>query len=152
MSTDPFSTEPQSTTQFAAEPSTQTTIGPQFYGQAPATQPTSWNQPQFRAPSVNLVPTPTVSPMTQPYPHAVEHPQNIPGLVCGIVGLCGAFPVGIVALVMGLRATHDIQRYPTRYTGRGMALANIILGAIGTAATVMIALFLMFVFVDLMIY
>ena len=66
--------------------------------------------------------------------------------------MCGVFPVGIAALVMGLRANRDIKRHPDRYTGQGMALANIILGAIGTGLTVMAALFAMLVFIDIMMW
>lgn len=55
----------------------------------------------------------------------------IAALVCGILGL-GCLPVGIVGLVLGIIATIRATKEPTRYGGRGMAIAGICTGALGS--------------------
>jgi hypothetical protein len=58
----------------------------------------------------------------------------IGGLICSILGLLCCGPVfstlGLVLSVIGLA---QIKDHPARYTGRGMALAGIILAVIGYA-------------------
>ena len=57
-----------------------------------------------------------------------------------IVGLSGVLlswcfgPVpGIVALVLGLVALSQIKKSPEKYTGKGMAMAGIVIGAVNVA-------------------
>jgi len=54
-------------------------------------------------------------------------------LVCGILSIlcCGLF-TGIPAIITGYMAKNNVDSNPNQYTGRGMALAGIITGAIGT--------------------
>ena len=71
------------------------------------------------------------------------HPCAILSLVCGIVGLfaatatricCCALPMLMLcvgAIVVGIVALGQIKAQPTRYSGRGMAIAGIVLGTIG---------------------
>ena len=51
-------------------------------------------------------------------------------MVCGIVGLLFG-PVAIVALVLGLSARAQIDRSGGQQTGRGNAIAGIVMGGIG---------------------
>jgi Domain of unknown function (DUF4190) len=54
-------------------------------------------------------------------------------LVCGIIVLF--FPFSIVALVFGYLSLYDIRRSAGRLTGRGVAIAGIVLGYVGVALT-----------------
>ena len=67
----------------------------------------------------------------------------IVSLVCGILSLtcCGAV-AGIPALITGYMAKNNVDADPLNYTGRGMALAGMIMGGISLALT---ALWLIFV-------
>jgi len=54
----------------------------------------------------------------------------IAAMVCGIVGMLGCAPVGIVGLILGIVALVRESREPNRYRGRGMAIAGICTGSI----------------------
>jgi hypothetical protein len=54
----------------------------------------------------------------------------IVSLVCGILGFCCGI-LGIVGVVTGFMAKNNVDANPAEYGGRGMAIAGIILGAIG---------------------
>jgi hypothetical protein len=54
----------------------------------------------------------------------------IVSLVCGILGFCCGI-LGIVGVVTGFMAKNNADANPAEYGGRGMAIAGIILGAIG---------------------
>lgn len=122
--------------------------GYEFYGQritTPVPAPV-WNQPAVvptpatRIPLANRCAT---APMNHPWPHnlPVDHPNNITGLICGIIGVAGFPPVGIIALMLGIKANNDIHRNPMKYRGYGTATANIILGSFSTVLTLLAALF-----------
>ena len=64
---------------------------------------------------------------------AVNHPRAVPALVCGLVGMFCCPVVSVVSIVLGVSARRDITAEPSRWTGGGMALAGIILGAISAA-------------------
>jgi prepilin-type processing-associated H-X9-DG protein len=74
-------------------------------------------------------------------PAAVTHPSgmDMPGtqsvgvgaLVCGIIGLLMCLPLSIVAIILGVRGMNACSRQPTRYTGRGTAIAGLVLGLVG---------------------
>lgn len=73
-----------------------------------------------------------------------KHPQSMTALVLGIVGVAGGFMLcGLpfllspVALVMGLKASREIRRYPGRWSGEGEAKAGFVLGIIGTVLMVL---------------
>jgi len=52
-------------------------------------------------------------------------------LVCGIISfLTGCFPLGIVSIILGIRAMNRCTRQPNRYEGRGMAIAGLVLGCV----------------------
>lgn len=54
----------------------------------------------------------------------------IVSLVCGILGFCCGI-LGIVGVVTGFMAKNNADANPAEYGGRGMAIAGIILGAVG---------------------
>ncbi len=50
-------------------------------------------------------------------------------LVCGLVSVVtGCFPLGIVGSILGVRSLNQCKRQPSRYKGRGMAIAGVCLG------------------------
>lgn len=107
----------------AATPSAEATPG------APAAAPA---QPPAATPN------PYANIATDPYAGsysygATHNPWAVAALICGIVGLlpiCGAIGA-VAALVCGIVGLSTIKANPQRYTGRGMAIAGIALGAVG---------------------
>jgi hypothetical protein len=84
--------------------------------------------PQQAAPEL---PPPAPVPRAAP-PYFENAPGAIPALVVGLSGflLLACAPVfGTLAIVMGMRALKRIERHE-RYTGAGMAIAGLILGAV----------------------
>lgn len=74
-------------------------------------------------------------PQPQGYPPPAQTPGTaIAALVLGILGItmCGCFPLGIVAWVMGKKAELQIRESQGRLTGEGLAKAGWITGIIGT--------------------
>lgn len=66
-----------------------------------------------------------------PGPVVVNDSLAVPSLVLGIVGMVCMTIVSPVALVMGIVSLRRIKR--TGALGRGMAIAGVVLGAVGTA-------------------
>ena len=92
--------------------------------------------------------TPPLYPPTDPqqlgYATLIGPPSSgmaIAALVCGILGL-GCLPAGIVGLVLGIIATIRATKEPTRYGGKGMAIAGICTGALGSMIIVPVVLIL----------
>ena len=72
-------------------------------------------------------------PQQQPYGIVAVGPEThsnaIISLILGIVGITScSILTGIPALILGYKARGEIDAAPTRYTGRGMAVAGIITG------------------------
>jgi hypothetical protein len=53
-------------------------------------------------------------------------------LICGLLSFCIPFLAGLVAMILGLLALSDIRRSGDRMGGKGLAIAGLILGCIGT--------------------
>ena len=59
------------------------------------------------------------------------------GLVCGIVSVFGCFccclniPMGALGLILSLTALSQINDFPEAYEGRGVAIAGIVVSAVG---------------------
>jgi hypothetical protein len=69
----------------------------------------------------------------QPPPVSAQGQNNtmaIVALVCGILGFCCGF-IGIAGVIVGFIAKGKADSDPANYGGRGMAIAGIILGAVG---------------------
>ena len=80
--------------------------------------------------------------MTVEQPYAARPPETngyaIASLVLGIAGLMGLFLVGpILALVFGYSARRTIDESGGAQSGRGFAVAGIVLGWVGVAVTVL---------------
>ena len=64
-------------------------------------------------------------------------PQNsnkaLASLICGVLFLCA--PASIAAVILGHLALIDIKRSGERMSGRGMAIAGLVMGYIGIALT-----------------
>ncbi|MEV3935868.1 DUF4190 domain-containing protein [Glycomyces sp. NPDC049804] len=101
------------------------------------TTPDPYSQSQ-QPPPPPQVPPPYVPYPPQPYgypPYVPPRPTNgmaVAAMVVGIVGVCGF--LGILALIFGNVAKRQIRE--TGDQGDGMATAGIVLGWIGTAATI----------------
>lgn len=59
------------------------------------------------------------------------HPRSVWALVVGLIGLPLPF-FGPVALYLGLTSTREMGAQPGRWSGRGLAVAGLVLGVVGT--------------------
>lgn len=84
-----------------------------------------------------MVPAPASMPAAMPaaWPDAAATRRSsglaVGALVCGILGLIGCFPVGVVGLVLGIVALVRIGNQPARHGGKGMAIGGICTAAVG---------------------
>jgi hypothetical protein len=82
-------------------------------------------------------PPPAPGPVGQPYsPQGATSGLAIASLVCGIAGFFCVIPA-VVAVVLGYRARTQIDESAGQQSGRGMAMAGIILGWIVIGLTVL---------------
>jgi hypothetical protein len=86
------------------------------------------------------VPPPPPAPPPGPAAYGPARNDNgaIASLVCGIVGIACIPLVGIVALVLGLRARNRIDSSMGELGGRGMATAGIVLGVLAIVEIVIV--------------
>ncbi|MEJ7701115.1 MAG: DUF4190 domain-containing protein [Pyrinomonadaceae bacterium] len=70
----------------------------------------------------------------------------IVSLVTGILSIvcCGAI-AGIPAIITGYMAKNNVDSNPNQYTGRGMALAGMIMGGIGSVFTILYIIYILVV-------
>jgi hypothetical protein len=119
---------------------------PPGYGPPPAYGQPDPNQPGFAwpAPGAQAWQAPPVPPQGWGYPPAAPKNEGLAvgalvcgiiGALCGLAGVCGVViaPVGIG---LGISARRRIARSNGALKGEGMALAGIILGAIGTVVSI----------------
>ena len=119
------------------------------YGQYPPTGE-QYPPPGGQYPAAELVAAALRSPgrirRAMPNPVGVRHPKTegmaIGALVCGILGtLCGVIGcfgllIGPVGIVLGVVARRRIRESGGLTKGEGLALAGLVLGIIGTVASV----------------
>lgn len=76
----------------------------------------------------------TPPPLPHPQPVGETPGKAIAALVTGILGItmCGCFPLGIVAWVLGKQSEREIAQSQGRLGGAGVAKAGWITGMIGT--------------------
>jgi hypothetical protein len=95
--------------------------------------------PEFAGHFAPLIP-PAIGPLRQGTSTAGQLPKTnsfaTAGLIFGILSLtclccCGGFPFNILGLVFSIIALSQISERPELYTGRGLAIAGLILSAIG---------------------
>ena len=93
----------------------------------PQPGPPQWGEPQWG----------------QPQPQQESNGKAVTAMVLGICGLL-VCPVilSIVALILGYQAKGEIDRSGGRQSGRGMAVAGIVLGWIGVALGVLGIIFI----------
>lgn len=94
-----------------------------------------WNPPPAPATGMQDQPFGQDSPF-QPPPAGIEGENKtlaIIALVCGILSIpCCGFLTGIPALIVGFIAKNKAESEPQEFGGRGLALAGMITGGIGT--------------------
>ena len=78
-------------------------------------------------------PGPQDATAVAPYPPASDHPQAVLAFVLGIMSVAGLMVLGPVAWVVGRNVVRDIDAEPGVYRNRGVALAGMIMGIVGTA-------------------
>ena len=71
-----------------------------------------------------------------PEPEGPVHPTAVAALVLSVVWLLGAG--SILALIFGYRSRREIDEEPWEHTGRGIALAAIVIGWIGVVGAVLV--------------
>lgn len=81
---------------------------------------------------------------------------SVAALVVGIAGLCLLLllgplvvPVGIVAVILGVMGMRECDQKPD-VTGRGMAIAGLVTGIIATVAGLVIVVFFLWIFQEIM--
>jgi len=88
---------------------------------------------------VNIPPPPPSPPPGPPAYGPVRNDNGaVASLVCGIVGIACIPLVGIVALVLGLKARNRIDASEGELGGRGMATAGIVLGILAIVEIVIV--------------
>jgi len=78
------------------------------------------------------------TPAPQPTPYTTAAPAEQKTNVLAIVSLVSAFFISIVAVITGHIALKQIAQ--TGENGRGLALAGLIIGYVGLAATVIVVI------------
>lgn len=74
-----------------------------------------------------------------------QHPQALPALVTGLLGLTLLPPAGVVGLILGLKVRREIATEPGRYSGAGLATAGLVTGLLATVLTLgYVILFVLF--------
>jgi hypothetical protein len=112
------------------------------------------DQPPYEPPPqqpYSQQPPPPPQPGQYAYPVGPPRPNSsnaVTALILGILGLvmCGPF-TAIPALILGRKATREIDASQGQLEGRGMAQAGFILGIVGTAVGVVALLIVVVVFV-----
>lgn len=105
------------------------------WGQQPNSQPPAvWQNQQ------NIQQQPT------PYPMRIgSQDQTLPiislvlGILAVVVGCCyGGIPLGAIAVGLGVMALNNEKRDPSRYGGKGLAIAGVVTGIVGFCMSVII--------------
>lgn len=128
-----------------AQPSTPIAAEPNGYVAESAYQPTPYRPATVASPLQN--------PVTYDYGYATnsaapDHPNAVPALVLGLVGLVFFPPLGIVAWVLGAKGRREVEANPGRWARGGTLTAGWVLGIIGSIFTMLgvVALVLLFGF------
>ncbi len=112
---------------------------------ARVTDPISWQQPPPAAPPAQWQPRPVAAQQFGGYAVASRPDQTLAtvAMILGIVSLAvsccyGGIWLGIPALIVGFLALRNINNDSTKYGGRGLALAGLIMGGISFLITLLI--------------
>jgi hypothetical protein len=104
-----------------------------------------WIAPDERPPMNPGVWQPPAPPLAYPRRNSASQALALASMLTGIAGilLAGCFgPVpGVIALVLGLIALSQIKKSPEKYTGKGMAITGVVIGALTIAFYVLLVIF-----------
>lgn len=111
-----------------------------------SSEPSGWQDQEAVSPwqkQANLQNQPFALPMAMR-----SQDQTLPtvSLILGILSFMlfccyGGFPLGIAALITGYLGMNNANNDPTKYGGRGMAIAGLILGAISIFSSIIFIIF-----------
>ncbi|MFH1417540.1 MAG: DUF4190 domain-containing protein [Planctomycetota bacterium] len=93
-----------------------------------------------------VVAVPGATPPTSPeaarlqtfQPQPSSQGMAIGALVCGVLGVIGCPPIGIVGIILGIIALNRASAHPARYGGRGLAIAGICVGGASIFTTALL--------------
>jgi len=102
-------------------------------------QQPEYQQPQYQHP---YAPAPDRRITFQPPGPTVEHPQATLAFVLGLLSVLGLLILGPFGWVVGRRVIRQIDQDPRQFSNRGLAMAGMVLGIIGTVLMLLlVALF-----------
>ena len=111
------------------------------------TNQTNWGQQNYQPPSVFQN---QQSIQNQPvnYPMRINSQEQVLpiislvlGILAVVIGCCyGGIPLGAGAIITGVIALNQEKEDPTKYGGRGLAIAGIITGAVGFSISIIVIL------------
>lgn len=103
-----------------------------------------WIAPDERPPMSPGVWQPPPPPLVYPGTSAPSQSLAMASMIVGLGGIllswCFGPVPGIVALVLGLVALSQIKKSPEKYTGRGMAITGIVVGALTIAFYILLVI------------
>jgi Domain of unknown function (DUF4190) len=103
-----------------------------------------WIAPDERPPMSPGVWTPPPAPAVYPRTPGPSQGLATASMIVGLAGIllswCFGPVPGIVALVLGLVALSQIKKSPEKYTGKGMAIAGVVIGAVTLAFYVLLVI------------
>lgn len=109
------------------------------------TNQTNWGQQNYQPPTVfpnqqNIQNRPVNYPMrVNSQDQILPIISLITGILAIIIGCCyGGIPLGAGAIITGVIALNQEKEDPTKYGGRGLAIAGIITGAVGFSISIII--------------
>lgn len=106
----------------------------------PQYQPQQYQQPQYQQPQYQHGSGGQVQ--FQPAGSTVEHPQATLAFVLGLLSVLGVLIVGPFGWWFGRKVVREIDLDPRPYSNRGLAMAGMVLGIIGTVFLILaVALF-----------
>lgn len=102
----------------------------------------------YSAPGAQWTPPQQPNPQwAAPLPSGLKnHPMAIASLVLGLIGLIPCFfgVPGLIGLVLGIVGLGAINKAPQQFTGKGMAITGIVLGALETIGLILFGLLVAF--------
>ncbi len=111
------------------------------------TNQTNWGQQNYQPPTVfpnqqNIQNRPVNYPMrVNSQDHTLPTISLVIGILAVVIGCCyGGIPLGAGAIITGVIALNQEKEDPTKYGGRGLAIAGIITGAVGFSMSIIIIL------------
>ncbi len=111
------------------------------------TNQTNWGQQNYQPPT-GFQNQQSIQNQPVNYPMRINSKdQTLPiislilGCLAVIVGCCyGGIPLGAGAIITGVLALNQEKEEPTKYSGRGLAIAGVITGAVGFAFSIIVIL------------